>query len=142
MAIRGEGVAMRPYVDKTTGKFHGYYSDGNPSIPSNAVAIETSRPEGAADYDLQNQRWNIYDPPVEEKRLKEYLTKLGTQGDQNDAIYKGIRAMTNLLIDKGLLTQQDLQDAGLIPDKTEPADTPAGWLGKVEDIKKRYPKED
>lgn len=84
-------------------------------------------------------------PPVsreltpEEKRKQEYQEKL-SQGDQNDAILKGVLALTQLLKTKAGVTDQELEAAGLLPDKTKPIDTPAGWLGTVLDIKTRNPK--
>lgn len=71
-------------------------------------------------------------------RQDEYREKLA-QGDLNDALFKGISALAQLLKDLGV-TDQQLGDAGLLPDKTQPVDTPAGWLGTVADIKERNPK--
>ena len=132
---------MKAYVDKVTGEFFGFYSDKNPAIPEGAIAVDGAPDDGRASYDLVNKTWKPYDPPYDEKRKAEYLEKLGDQGNQNDAIYKGVTALLQVLVDKQLVTTGELQDLDLLPDKNAPLDTPAGWLGRIKDIKQRFPKD-
>ena len=58
--------------------------------------------------------------------------------DQLDALYKGLDIVIPALIEGRKLTAEEA--ALLTPDKTKPVDTPAGWRGKVKDIKERNPK--
>lgn len=74
-----------------------------------------------------------------DKRAKEYREL--DMKDQNDAILKGVNSLINLLIDKRIATVQELDALNLIPDKDKPIDTPAGLLGRIADIKVRFPKE-
>lgn len=132
---------MKPYVDKVTGEFYGFFSKDNPSIPKTAIEAEGLPNDGRDSYDLVNKVWKPYEPPYDEKRKQEYQEKLGDQGNQNDAIYKGVTALLQVLVDKQLVTTGELQDLDLLPDKNAPLDTPAGWLGRIKDVKQRFPKD-
>lgn len=130
---------MKPYVDKTTGEFYGFFSKDNPSIPKTAIEAEGVPNDGRDSYDVVNKVWKPYEPPYDEKRKQEYNERLGDQGDQNDAIYKGVVAVVDLLKTLGVSDTQ-LNDAGLLPDKNAEPGTPAYWLGTIEDIKTKNPK--
>lgn len=69
---------------------------------------------------------------------QEELAKLQVN-DQIDAIYKGVSSVVGLLKKLGA-SDKDLSDAGLVPDKSQPLDTPAGWLGYIQDVKEKNPK--
>ena len=130
---------MKPYVDKVTGEFYGFFSKDNPSIPKTAIEAEGLPNDGRDSYDLVNKVWKPYEPPYDEKRKQEYNERLGDQGDQNDAIYKGVMAVVDLLKTLGVSDSQ-LNNAGLLPDKNATPGTPAYWLGTIEDIKTKNPK--
>lgn len=130
---------MKPYVDKLTGEFYGFFSKGNPAIPKTAIEAEGLPNDGRDSYDLVNKVWKPYEPPYDEKRKQEYNERLGDQGDQNDAIYKGVMAVVDLLKTLGV-TDNQLSVAGMLPDKNAEPGTPAHWLGTIEDIKTKNPK--
>lgn len=130
---------MKPYVDKNSGVFLGYWDDNNPTIPKTAILAESNPANGRDSYDLVNKVWKPYEPPYDEKRKQEYNERLGDQGDQNDAIYKGVMAVVDLLKTLGVSDSQ-LNNAGLLPDKNAAPGTPAHWLGTIDDIKTRNPK--
>lgn len=127
---------MKPYVNKVTGALYGFYSDDNPEIPRDAIQAN-GQPSNSKDlYDLQKKQWVPYEPSYVEKRLVEYQQI--ELGDQLDAIAKGLDIVIPALIEGRKLTAEEA--ALLTPDKTKPADTPAGWRGKVKEIKERNPK--
>lgn len=121
------------------GSLIGVFKDGGAPGDKQAVEVFTLPSNGRDRWDFQAAVWTPVEPPYEEKRKQEYLEKLGDQGDQFDAIYKGVLAIVDLLKAQGV-TDAALQDAGLLPDKTKSVDTPAGWLGTVKEIKDRNPK--
>lgn len=124
------------------GTFLGSFAGG--AVPDAKDAIEItplSLPENGRDiFNFTTGEFIKYEPSSVEKRKKEYLEKLGDQGDQNDAIYKVVTALLQVLVDKRVVTTGELQDLDLLPDKNAPLDTPAGWLGRIQDIKQRLPK--
>lgn len=130
----------RHFID-SAGVYLGVFLSG--ALPEDLAAVEIPEPPAHAldTWDYKAGRWNPYEPPYTEKRKKEYLEKLGAQGDQNDAIYKGVMAAVTLLKKLGA-TDRDLLDAGLVPDKNAEPGTPAHWLGTIADIKTRNPKPD
>ena len=81
----------------------------------------------------------VIEPTKEELRKTAYQKELGDIGNQFDAIYKGVKILVPALVKAGLLAPEEIQ--ALTPDKNADPDTPAGWLGKIEDIKERFPKE-
>lgn len=82
--------------------------------------------------------WVLIPPTYKQARQTEYREELGPPPDQLDALYKGLSLLIPDLAKAGVLSAETV--AALTPDKTAPADTPAGWLGKVQDIKARNPK--
>lgn len=127
---------MKPYIDQSTGAFLGYWNNGNSGIPNNAVAVDGHPKDGRDSYDLVRRQWKDYEPGYVEKRLIEYQQI--ELGDQLDAIAKGLDIVIPALIEGRKLTAEEA--ALLTPDKTKPVDTPAGWRGKVKEIKERNPK--
>lgn len=127
---------MKPYVDKVTGELYGFFSEGNSSIPKTAIEAEGVPKDGRDSYDLVRRQWKDYEPGYVEKRLIEYQQI--ELGDQLDAIAKGLDIVIPALIEGRKLTAEEA--ALLTPDKTKPVDTPAGWRGKVKEIKERNPK--
>ena len=136
--IEAENIFL---VDKDSGEYKGSFDSLTPTekLPVNTIAVDTEPENGADTYNFKAQSWVAYTPPVEKVRQKEYFEKL-SPGDQYDAILKGVLALTQLLKDKTSITDADLEAAGLLPDKTKPIDTPAGWMGTALDIKTKNPK--
>lgn len=130
---------MKPYVNGVTGVLYGFYSDDNPEIPKGAVQAQSLPNDGRDSYDLVNKVWKPYEPPYDEKRKQEYNERLGDQGDQNDAIYKGVTGAIALMKEMGA-TDEQLRRHGLFADKNAEPGTPAYWLGTIEDIKTKNPK--
>lgn len=127
------------YAD--TGKLAGVYDNKTPleKLPKNTVAVPSQPDNGLDTYDPVNKVWKPYEPPYDEKRKQEYNEKLGDQGDQNDAIYKGVTGAIALMKEMGA-TDAQLRKYGLFADKDAEPGTPAYWLGTTEDIKTRNPK--
>lgn len=59
--------------------------------------------------------------------------------DQMDAVFKLSVGLGGLFKKLGA-TDQDLKDAGLVPDAEQSTDSPAGWLAFVSDVKQEFPK--
>lgn len=125
------------YVDED-GKLIAIVLD-NGDAPAGGILIEERPTDGKDTYDFSSKTWIPYQPKYDEKRKSEYLQKLGDQGDQNDAIYKGVMAVVDLLKTLGVSDSQ-LNNAGLLPDKNATPGTPAYWLGTIEGIKTKNPK--
>lgn len=113
--------------------------------PAGVIAIEYPPALGTQplDYELREgelvygpEKIPPRQPGYKELREQEYRA-LGL-GNQLDAVYKGMDVIIPALVEGRALTPQEA--ALLLPDKTQPVDTPAGWLGKVKDIKERFPK--
>lgn len=126
------------FVDSKTGVFLGSFL-GGAEPPDGAVEINLPPLTGSDIWDFIDSQWVPYDPPYDVKRKKEYEEKLGDQGDQNDAIYKCVIAIVDILKTLGVSNSQ-LNDAGLLSNKNAEPGTPAHWLGTIEDIKTRNPK--
>lgn len=125
------------------GTYLGNFINGATPSEKNAVEIfPVVEPENGRDvYDFNTKMFIPYTPTYNEVRKKEYIEKLGDQGDQNDAIYKGVTGAIALMKEMGA-TDAQLQKHGLLPDKNAEPGTPAHWLGTIEDIKAKNPKPD
>ena len=137
LKLKAEDLVL-VYTD--TGKLAGVYDDKTPleKLPQNTIAVPSQPDNGLDTYDFKAQLWIPYEAPYDVKRKKEYTTELGTPEDQFDAIYKGLEIIIPALVEGRALTAEEA--SLLVPDKTKPADTPAGWRGKVKEIKERNPK--
>lgn len=105
------------------------------------VGIEVPVPPHHAldKWSFSQKKWLPWEPPTEEKRKVAYTNELGNPGDQFDAIYKAVSILVPELVKRGAISPEIA--AALLPDPTAPVDTPPGWLGKLSEIKARYPKE-
>jgi len=120
------------YIDKQ-GKYLGGFDGVDP--PADAIEINVPPEDGRDKY--VGGRWES-GLSVTEKRKRVYDLELGDAGEQFDAIYKGMLYLVPKLVKAGTLTAAEAKE--LSPDKNQPRDTPAGWLGRVKDIKERFPK--
>lgn len=107
----------------------------NKEVPPNSIRISEPPAHGLDKWN--GTGWDQYEIPTEEKRQKSYTDEIGI-GNEIDAVYKGLSILIPDLVKAGVLSAETV--LALTPDKTAPADTPAGWLGKVADIKARNPK--
>lgn len=124
------------YFVDSSGKYLGAFEGAEPDIK----AFEVPPPNHGKDtWDFTLGRWVPYSPPAEEKRQQAYESELGSAGDQFDAIYKGLSVLIPALVKSGAIPPEVA--AALLPDANAPVDTPPGWLGKVAEIKTRFPKE-
>ena len=140
MAVSTVREVVKYHIKKSTGEIIGTFSGGSGPKGVDIVVVEAEPPGTGKDiYDFATGQWVPYEPPYDAKRKKEYLQKLGDQGDQNDAIYKGVMAVVDLLKTLGVSDVQ-LNNAGLLPNKNADPGTPAHWLGTIEDIKTKNPK--
>lgn len=121
------------------GDYIGSYC-GDADVPF-ADAIEVKKaPKHALDkWSFSLKKWIPYEPPAEEKRKAAYTNELGNPGDQFDAIFKAVSILVPELVKRGAISPEIA--AALLPDPNAPVDTPPGWLGKLSEIKARYPKE-
>lgn len=107
-------------------------------IPVGAIEIPSVPTTGLDKADLVNKVWIPYEPPLEEQKKAAYQNDLGGLPNQIDAVYKGLLILIPAFAKAGLLTPEEVEI--LTPNKDARPDTPAGWLGKVKDIKERFPK--
>lgn len=128
-------MGTKYFVDPKTGVYLGGFNGALP--PDGAQEVDGPPMDGRDVYDFSASDWIPYEPSYTEKRLVEYQQI--SLGDQLDAIYKGLDIVIPALIEGRKLTAEEA--ALLEPDKTQPVDTPAGWRGKVKDIKERNPKD-
>lgn len=130
------GMSETKYFVDKKGRFLGAFSG---VTPPDAV-IEVSPPNHSKDtWSFVEKRWIPYEPPVEQKRRTAYDTELGGVEDQLDALFKGLTVLLPAIQRAGILTPEEV--SSLTPDAEKPADTPAGWLGKIAAIKQRIKKE-
>lgn len=87
---------------------------------------------------LVGRSWVPVEKSYWEKRQAEYLVAFPSVFDQLDALHKGLSMIIKDLVRSGVLTP-DTIDA-LTPNSESSNDSPAGWLGKIADIKARNPK--
>lgn len=80
---------------------------------------------------------SISEPSVDELR-KAAFDKEMPLGDQLDALSKGLAELLPIILEGAPVTQKTVKM--FTPDKDAAQGTPAWWMGKSEDIKKRYPK--
>lgn len=106
-----------------------------------SVGIEVPVPPVHAldKWSFSEKKWIPYEPTAEEKRKVAYTNELGNPGDQFDAIFKAVSILVPELVKRGAISPEIA--AALLPDPNAPVDTPPGWLGKLSEIKARYPKE-
>lgn len=102
-----------------------------------SIATDQEPPPGGP-WKWVNGAWEEIPKTYTQKRREEYQAELGALPDQIDAIYKGLMILLPDLIASKTLSPETI--AALTPDKDADANTPAGWLGKVQDIKARNPK--
>lgn len=105
--------------------------------PCTVAPTEVEPPAGGP-WKWVNGAWEEIPKTYTQKRREEYQAELGALPDQIDAIYKGLMILLPDLIASKTLSPETI--AALTPDKDADANTPAGWLGKVQDIKARNPK--
>ena len=74
-----------------------------------------------------------------DKRKMDYSKEL-SEFDRLESLQECVLKLIQLVIDKGVATEQELRGLDLYPDANKPIDTPAGMLGKREVIKTKYPK--
>lgn len=132
-------MSIKHFVDPNSGEYLGAFIDGAVPDIEGAIEAKTAPSHGLDTYNIKSKSWIPYKETVSEKRFREYSASLGGANDQLDALYKGLEIIIPALIEGRALTAAEA--ALLTPDKTQPADTPAGWRGKVKDIKERFPKE-
>jgi hypothetical protein len=128
----------RYFVD-ARGSYLGGYAGGDEKPFGDASEIAEPPKDYRDVWSFALGRWIPYDPPVTEKRKQAYEAELGGVGDQFDAIYKGLLVLVPALVKSGAIPPEVA--AALLPDASAPVDTPPGWLGKLAEIKARYPKE-
>ncbi|MBX9937663.1 MAG: hypothetical protein K2Y32_00335 [Candidatus Obscuribacterales bacterium] len=123
------------FVDKK-GRFLGAFAGVTPP----EAVIEVQPPNHCKDtWSFIEKRWIPFEPPVEQKRRTAYEAELGSLEDQLDALFKGLSVLLPAIQRADILTPEEL--SALTPDAEKPADTPAGWLGKIAGIKQRIKKE-
>lgn len=132
-------MSEQKFLVSADGVYLGSYC-GDGELPFVGAVEVPSAPAHYKDtWSFATQRWKPYDPPAGEKRKKAYESELGGIGDQFDAIYKGLSVLIPALVKSGAIPPEVA--AALLPDASAPVDTPPGWLGKLAEIKARYPKE-
>lgn len=106
-----------------------------------SVGIEVPVPPVHAldKWSFSEKKWIPYEPPAEEKRKVAYTNELGNPGDQFDAIFKAVQILIPALVKSGAISPEIA--AQFAPNPDAPIDTPPGWIGKVSEIKNRFPKE-
>ena len=121
------------------GDYIGSYC-GDAEVPFDGAIEVKKAPKHALDkWSFSQKKWIPYEPPAEEKRKVAYTNELGNPGDQFDAIFKAVSILVPELVKRGAISPEIA--AALLPDPNAPVDTPPGWLGKLSEIKARYPKE-
>lgn len=125
----------RHFVDNT-GRYVGCFGAG--VEPEGDFTPVAGPPSHARDiWDFEQRSWIVVAPSFDEVRRAEYRDRIKIV-DTIDAIYKGLSLLVPDLIKAGILSPETA--AALTPDKHARPDEPAGWLGKVQDIKARNPK--
>lgn len=127
----------RYFVD-SSGRYIGGFSNGA-ELPAGSFEVPQPPDHGFDSWSFVNKRWVPWERPAEVKRLDAYQSELGSAGDQFDAIFKAVSILIPELVKRGAISPEVA--AALLPDPNAPVDTPPGWLGKVSEIKARFPKE-
>lgn len=128
------------YIHPVTKQYLGMGTEGSPGIDHVGMdALPDNAPEPlGVPCTWNGTSWDAIPETYKQTRQTEYREELGPPPDQLDALYKGLSLLIPDLAKAGILSAETV--TALTPDKTAPADTPAGWLGKVADIKARNPK--
>lgn len=145
-------LVFRDGAQKSSEKWSGKSEPiAGKNVPEGSLVVEFNPMDGdenPLNYKLNEKLELVYDPPVpppvpeptkEELKNGAYNAELGGFGNQMDAVYKGLSILVPVFIRAGLLTPE--QVAVFTPNKEAPPDTPAGWLGKIADIKERLKEE-
>lgn len=127
----------RYFVDNS-GRYVGAFGDGA-EPPAGSFEVPQPPDHGFDSWSFVNKRWVPWERPAEKKRLEAYEKELGSIGDQFDAIYKAVQILIPALVKSGAISPEIA--AQFTPNPDAPIDTPPGWIGKVSEIKNRFPKE-
>lgn len=128
----------RYFVD-ASGNYLGGYSGPVKKPFAKASEVATPPVHFKDVWSFALNQWMPYEPPAGELRKVAYESELGNPGDQFDAIFKAVSILVPELVKRGAISPEIA--AALLPDPNAPVDTPPGWLGKLSEIKARYPKE-
>lgn len=112
------------YVDKD-GKFLGGFDSVEP--PVEAVREVPPPVNGKDRWNFDTSSWEPVGTPVSELRRLAYHKELGNHYEQLNAICSALETFAEKL--------------GVAPDPDCPVNTLPGYLGKIQEIKLRYPKE-